>query len=50
MEFHDHQVFGKALCTTVYIADSYSSWQKVRLKMQTNSFVSISQKELIFGM
>lgn len=28
MEFHDHQEFGKALCTTVYFADSYSSWQK----------------------
>jgi len=27
-EFHDHQEFGKALCTTVYFADSYSSWQK----------------------
>ena len=28
MEFIDHQEFGKALCTTVYFADSYSSWQK----------------------
>ncbi len=28
MELYDHQEFGKALCTTVYFADSYSSWQK----------------------
>ena len=27
-EFYDHQEFAKALCTTVYFADSYASWQK----------------------
>ena len=27
-EFYDHQDFAKALCTTVYFADSYASWQK----------------------
>ncbi len=28
IEFYDHQEFGQALCTTVYFADSYASWQK----------------------
>ncbi|MBJ2184349.1 MAG: IS30 family transposase [Muribaculaceae bacterium] len=28
IEFHDHQDFAKALCTTVYFADAYASWQK----------------------
>lgn len=27
-EFYDHQDLAKALCTTVYFADSYASWQK----------------------
>ncbi len=27
-EFYDHQEFGRKLCTTVYFADSYASWQK----------------------
>lgn len=26
--FYDHQEFAKALCTRVYFADSYASWQK----------------------
>ncbi len=28
VEFYDHQEFAKALCTNVYFADSYASWQK----------------------
>ncbi|WP_289761500.1 IS30 family transposase, partial [uncultured Duncaniella sp.] len=27
-EFYNHQEFAKALCTRVYFADSYASWQK----------------------
>ncbi len=28
IEFFDHQEFAEVLCTSVYFADSYASWQK----------------------
>ena len=28
LEFYDHMEFAKSLCTKVYFADSYASWQK----------------------
>lgn len=40
MEFAAHEIISKSLGVPVYFADPYSSWQRVLLRMQTDSLGS----------